>query len=176
MVVSLLHSPVDLTLGVTLSRGLSFVVKLFALAQAHLDLHPAALEVDAQGDQGIAVLLDLAEQAHDLALVHQQTAGAAGIHIEAVAVVVRGDVHLIEDELAVLDAAPGILQIQGTLTNGFDLRAHQFDAGLIFLFDEVFVPGLPVGGHDLDAVLFQFAHLLKYSHYIITHLSRGGYL
>ena len=39
--------------------GVPLVIELFALAQAHLHLHPGALEVDGQGNQGIAVLLDL---------------------------------------------------------------------------------------------------------------------
>ena len=90
MLVSLLHSPVDLTLGVTLGRSLSFVVELLALAEADLHLHPAAFQVDAQGDQGKAVLLDLAEQPHNLPAVHQQTAGAAGVRVEAVSVVIGG--------------------------------------------------------------------------------------
>ena len=160
ILISLLHSPVDLTLGVPLGRGLSFIVEFFALAQAHLDLDPAALEVDLQGDQGVAVLLDLAVEPHDLPLVHQQPPGTAGIHIEAVAVVIGGDVHLVQDHLAVLDAAPGILQIQGTCTDGLDFRAHQFNTGFEFFFHEIFMVGFPIPGHDLDACLFQMNHLL----------------
>ena len=51
MLISLLHSPVDLTLGVTLCRGLSFIVEFFALTQANLHFYPAALEIYRQGDQ-----------------------------------------------------------------------------------------------------------------------------
>ena len=162
MLVSLLHGAVDLALGVPLGRGLSFVVEFFALAQAHLDLDPAALEVDLQGDQGVAVLLDLAVEPHDLPLVHQQSAGTAGVHIEAVALLIGGDVHLVDEHFAVLDAAPGILQVQGALADGFDLGADQLDAGLVVLLDEVFVTGLPVSGHHLDAVFFQGVHRLSY--------------
>ena len=93
--ISLLHSPVDLALGIALRRGLSFVIELLALAQSHVHLHPAALEVDGQGDQGVAVLLDLAVEPHDLPLVHQEPAGAAGVYVEPVAMVVGGDVHLV---------------------------------------------------------------------------------
>ena len=93
--ISLLHSPVDLALGIALRRGLSFVVELLALAQSHVHLHPAALKIDGQRDQGVAVLLDLAVEPHDLPLVHQEPAGAAGVYVEPVAVVVGGDVHLV---------------------------------------------------------------------------------
>ena len=160
--IPLLHGPVDLALGIPLGGGLAFVVELFALAQADLDLDPAALEVDLQGDQGVAVLLDLAVEPHDLPLVHQQAAGTAGVHIEAVALLIGGDVHLVEEHLTVLDAAPGILQVQGALADGLDLGADQFDAGLVVLLDEVFVTGLPVPGHHLDAVFFQGVHRLSY--------------
>ncbi len=70
-------------------------MELFALTQAHLDLHTAALEINRQGNEGEAVLLDLALEPHDLSLVHQEPPGSAGVHIEAVSVVVRGDVHLV---------------------------------------------------------------------------------
>lgn len=158
--ISLLHSTVDLTLGVPLGRGLSFIVHFFTLAQTNFDLDSAALEVYRKGNKGVAILLHLAVQAHDLPLVHEQSAGALGIGIEAVAVLVGGDVHLVNEQLAVLDTAPGIFQIQGALANRLDLRAAQLDTGLIFFFYKILMPGLPVGGHDFDAFLFQIAHLL----------------
>ena len=167
------HSPVDLALSVLLSRGLSFVIKLLALAQADLDLHAAALKVNGQGDQGITVLLHLTEKPHDLTLVHQKTPGAAGIRVESVAVVIGRDVHLVKDQLAVFDAAPGILQIQRAGPDGLDLGTHQLDTGFVFFFDEIFMPGFPVGGHDFYGLLFQIAHLLKLTPInIIPYLSR----
>ena len=160
MLISLLHGPVDLTLGVPFGRSLSFVVKFFALAQAYIHLDPAALEVNGQGDQGHAILFDFSVKPHDLPLVHQQAAGTAGIHIEAVSMVVGGDVHLVQDHFSVLDAAPGILQVQGTCPDGFDFRAYQFDTGFKFFFHKVFVVSFPVSGHDFNSCLFQIAHLL----------------
>ena len=122
--LSLLHSSFNLTLGVFLRGGRSLIIELFALAQAYLDLHPAALEVDGQGNQGIAVLLDLAEEAHDFPLVEQKPPGALGVFVEDIAVVIGGDVHLVEDHLSVFDAAPAVLQVQGACPDGLDLGAQ----------------------------------------------------
>ena len=155
----LFHGPLDLTLGVLLGCGLSLVIQFFALAQANIDLHTAALEIYGKGNQGIAVLLHLAEEPHDLPFMHQQSPGTPGIGIEAVAVIVRGDVHLVQKHLAVLDAAPGVFQIQCTCADGFDLRTAELDTGFHFLFHEIFVIGFPVSGHDFDALLFQIPHL-----------------
>jgi hypothetical protein len=92
--------------------------------------------------------------------MHQKLAYPAGIPVKDVSVVVRGYVHLIDQKLAVLDTAPGILQVQRTCPNGLYLSAAQLNAGLKFFFYEIFVPGFPVCGYYLDALLFQSAHLL----------------
>ena len=69
--VTFLHGTLNLTLHIPFCFCLPFVVELFAFAQAHVDLHPAAFELDGQGNQGITVLFYLAEEPHDLPLVHQ---------------------------------------------------------------------------------------------------------
>ena len=77
--------------------------------------------------------------------------------------------HLVDQQLTVFNAAPGVLQVQCAGADGFDLSAHQFDAGFVFFFDKVFVPSLSVGGHDFDAILFQMRHLVSLA--IIPRLS-----
>ena len=51
--------PLHLALGIALCNGIALVVELFALANAQLHFKPAILEVDLQGDEGIAHLLKL---------------------------------------------------------------------------------------------------------------------
>ena len=97
-----------LTLGIFLGRGLSFIMQFFTLTQADLDLHTAALKVNGQRDQCQALLFYLSQQAHDLLAVHKQASGSSGIHIEAVAVIIRGNVHLVQDHFTILNAAPSI--------------------------------------------------------------------
>ena len=86
------HRPVDLTLGVLLCRVLTLVIELFALGERDLDLDEASAEVDRQRDQRVAVLLDLAKQARDLALVHQEPARTKRIFVENVALLIRRNV------------------------------------------------------------------------------------
>lgn len=62
------------------------------------------------GMRAYAVLLHFAIQPGDLPLVHQQSARTAGILIKDVALFIRGDVHLVDEQLAVFDATPGILR------------------------------------------------------------------
>ena len=154
------HSPVDLALGVLFRRGLSLIVQFFTLAQTHIYLYPAALEIDRQRDQRITVLLDLAQKAHDLPPVHQQPTDTTGIRIKPVAMVIGRYVHLVQKQLAILDAAPGILQIQRTLAYGLNFRTAQFNARFQLFFYKIFVVSFPVPGHDLDTLLFRTPHLL----------------
>jgi hypothetical protein len=70
-------------------------------------------------------------------------------------------VHLINKKLAVFNAAPGILQVQIAAADGFHFRANQFNTGLVFFFDEIFMPGFPVGGNNLDGLLFRSNPLLR---------------
>ena len=119
------------------------------------DLHPAAFEIHAQGDQRITVLLDFTQKAHNFPPMHQKPARPAGVYIEAVSVIVGRDVHLVQDQLAVFNAEPGVLQVQGALADGLNLCANQLDAGLHLFDHKILVIGLPVPGHHLDAFLFQ---------------------
>ena len=88
--------------GVTLGDGVALVVALAAPGQGQVDLGPAVLEVDRQGDQGEGILGGPPPELVDLAAVQQQLAGAVGVdRAEAVGVDVRRDVHPVEPDLAV---------------------------------------------------------------------------
>ena len=68
--------------------------------------------------------------------------------------------HIVNEDLSVLDAAPAVLKVQGSGTDGLDLCAEQFNAGLEFLFHKVIVVCLAVLGRDLDSSFFRTAPLL----------------
>ena len=146
-----LHCPVDLPLGVLFGRVVALVIELFALGQRDLDLGQRTAEIDRQGNQRISVLPYLAEQAHDLALVHQQTAGPQRVLVKNIALLIGRDVHLPDVELPVLDLAPGLLEAQRAEADGLYFGAGQLDPGLKLFFNEVFVVCLLVFRHDLDA-------------------------
>ena len=155
------QGPVHLPLSVLLGCGLPLVVELFALAQADLHLDPGAFEVEAQGDQRVAVLLDLGEEAEDLPLVHQQAAGAAGFPVEDVALLIGAHVHAVEGHLPVLDGAEGILQVHVAHADGLHFRSRQFDARLVPVLHEVVVKGFAVFGDEFPTLLGHCGHLLS---------------
>ena len=105
-----LHSPVDGALGVALGGVGTLVVELFALAQADFHLDAAMLEVERKGNESIALQLALLVQTPDLGLVGQQTPHPQRVLIEDVAVVVGSDVHSLDQQLAVLNIDPAVLQ------------------------------------------------------------------
>ena len=53
-----LHGPVDGALGVLCGGRSAFVIKLFALADAKLYLHPPALKIKREGDECVSLKLD----------------------------------------------------------------------------------------------------------------------
>ena len=65
-----------------------------------------------------------------------------------------------DENLAVLDAAPAVLQVQRAGTDGFDLRTKQFNAGFKLLLHEIIVIRLSVLCGDFDAFLFRVTRLL----------------
>ena len=147
-----LHGPVHLPFGVPPGGGLPLIIELLALGQADLQLDPGPLEVDGQRDEGIAVLLDPAEEPHDLPLVHQQPAGAAGVLVEDVPLLIGADMHPKDRYLPILDQAEGVLQVHIAQTDGFDLCARQLDPSLIPLLDGIVVECLVVFGDDLHPI------------------------
>ena len=70
--------------------------------------------------------------------------------------------HTVDEQLAVLDGAVGVLQIQRAGPDGLDLRAEQLNAGLVPVLHEVVVEGLAVLGRDLDALFLRGAHLFRW--------------
>ena len=161
--MSLFHGSLDLALGVPLGGGVPLVVVLLTLAEADLQLHPGVLEINAEGDQGQAVLLHHGLELADLPLVHQQPPGADGVFIEDVALFIGGDVHPVDVDLPVLRDAEGVLQVQGPGPDGLDLRPGQLDARLEAFLHKVLVEGLAVLRRDLDARLLHACPSLSFS-------------
>ena len=97
----------------------------------------------------------------NLPLVQQQLAGAPGVFVEDVALFIGGDMHPVEEHLTVLDDAEGVLQVHIPLADGLDLGAGKLNTGFVFLFDEIVVKSLAVGGQLLDGLLCHPGHLLS---------------
>ena len=152
------QGPVDGPFGVPPGGVGPLVVELFALAQAQLQLDPSVLEVEGQGNQGVALELALLVQAADFAFVGQQPPFPGGIGVEDVAVVVGGDVHPLDDQLAAVDVHPAVLQVDPAGPQAFHLGAFEFDAGFQRFHHKVFVARFPVGGDGFGSRLFLSRH------------------
>jgi hypothetical protein len=118
------------------------------LASAHVTFDLAGLPVQVERHQGVAFLLDLADQAADLVLVHEQLFGPHRIGPD----VGRGgsqrvDLAADDEQLAVADDHIAVSQLHLALTQGFDLPALQHDASLKALFKEIIEDGLLVVGN-----------------------------
>src|SRR4051812_36556704 len=69
------------------------------LAQAELHLCAPGFEVELQWHQRVPALLQLAEPALDLGLVHEQLARALGLVVERARLFVRRDVRIVQEQL-----------------------------------------------------------------------------
>ena len=91
--------------------------------------------------------------------MHQQPPGPDRVLVEDVALLIGGDVHPMNEQLPVLYCTIGVLQVQRTGPNGFDLCSSQLHAGLVPVLHEVVVKGLAVLRRDLDSLFLRGAHL-----------------
>jgi hypothetical protein len=141
-----------LALPVALLLGVALVVLRLALGERDLGLDPPALVVQVERHQGEALLLDLADQAADLLLVHQELLGPVGLGLDMGRGIAQGvDPAADQVELAVADddVAVGELHLAGT--HGLDLPALEDHAGLVALFDVVIEAGTAVLGDGQGA-------------------------
>lgn len=136
---------VHVALGAAYGIAFTFVVQLLALAHTHFYLYATILEVQGQGNQGVTVQLNGLAQLDDLLLVHQQLAMTDRVGIEAVSLVIGGNVHPVQEQLTVLHGAEGVLHIHFSCAQALDLGALQLDACLIAVQNIVVVECLAVG-------------------------------
>jgi hypothetical protein len=127
-------------------------VLLLPLAQCEGHLGPAVLEVELERHQGQAALLDGADQLLDLAPVKEELAGADGVMIVAVALLVRSDVHAFEKYLTVLYPGVGFADRGLSVPEGLHLGPREHDAGLPGLEYMVVMGCLGVAGNRLSPV------------------------
>ena len=71
------------------------------------------------------------------------------IRVENITFFIGRDVHALDPELTLVDAAPAVLQVYAPLPDGLDLRPHQDDAGLKAFLYKVFMSSLSVHRNGL---------------------------
>ena len=132
----------------------ALIVELLASAEADFDLHEGAAEVDAERDEGVAVLLQLAEDFIDLGLMEEELAVAQRVLVKDVALLVRIHMHAVDEDLSVFYVAEGFLDGALAEAEGLDLCARELDAALEGLIHEVVVVGLLVVCDELGSFFF----------------------
>ena len=138
------HGTVDLSPCVLIRRVLALIVQLFASTKRDFYLDTRVFQINGEGNDGIALQLDLGIQPHDFSLMQEQSTGPQGVLIKNVTLLIGADVHLSDPQLAILDGAPSLFEIECAETNGLYLRARQLDSRLEAFFDKVFMKGLGV--------------------------------
>ena len=158
--LSLFDRPFNFTAGFAGFDGFSAVILLLALREPDLNLGMAALgEIDAEWNERQPLLLGPADQLVDFLPMQQQLSGPRRIMVHDVAVAVGADMALVQKDFVLMDGGVAVLQIHATFSKGFHFRPLEYDAGFKFLFDEIIVVGLPIGGHHLLLIVRGFGHI-----------------
>src|SRR5688500_12189968 len=95
---------IDLPLRLLLLQRLALVVQLAALRDGEVDLGASALEVDLERNERAPLLLDASDQLADLLAMEEQPARSKRVDVPAAARLVGADVHVVQPDLAVVDA------------------------------------------------------------------------
>ena len=118
-----------------------------ALGQGYVALHFAGFPMQVQGHQGVAFLLNLADQALDFLLVHQQFLGPDLVRADVGRGGVEGlDLKADEEQLTAADHHIAVGELYLALTQGFDFPALQHQARFKTLFKKIVVRRLFVIG------------------------------
>src|SRR5215212_100827 len=136
-----------------LPRGDRIALLVLALASAEPKLHlcQAVREVHPQWDEREPLLRALADQPFDLAAVKQEFPRAERIVGSLLALLVGGDVHVLEPDLPLAHAGERLGERPLALPQRLDLRAGERDARLEALEDLVVAARPAVGGDRLLA-------------------------
>ena len=118
-----LHTTLDLAVGLGTGDGISLIIELLASAKAQFNLQFGVFEVHSQRNEGKALLSHEALQLHDLPLMHEQLAVTQRLTVEDITVLIGANVNTNRKQFAVLNATVGVLEVDTTRTDGLDLGA-----------------------------------------------------
>lgn len=130
-----------LFVGVAFAFRFALVPDLLALGQGEFALHLAIAKIKTGGDERKSFLLRLNLKLVNLGTVEQQFTGAQRVVIAGIAVGIRADVGVEQEDFAVLDEAVGVFEVGLALADGFDFGAAQSHAGFDAVGKEVVVAG-----------------------------------
>src|ERR687898_1969167 len=128
---ALFHGAFDLAVCCLLGDLTPLVVLTLAACDGDLELDEAEFGVELEGDEGLPLLLALADEAVDLLPVQQQLAVAGGELPLLPGVRVRRDVRPDQEDFAVPHPGVALLEVGPTLPYGLHFGPRQLDADLV---------------------------------------------
>jgi flagellin len=144
LAIRVLDGSVHLALGVSRLEILALVVVLLALSEADLDLDSPVLQIDLQRHGRESLLVHLGRDPQGLILVDEQLTAPPWLVIVPIGEGVFMDVHIHEEELALVDVHVPIRERDPALPQRLHLGSDQNDARLPGLLDGVVMPRLLV--------------------------------
>lgn len=143
-----------LTLLLLFGKIGTFIVQLLTAAEAYLHLYKRFSEVNSEGNQSVALLLELSHQLVYLILMHEKLSVTESILVEDIALLIGIYMHSENIDLAVSDAAVGLFDGALAHTKGLDLSAGKFDAALKGFVHKIIVICFFIVGNKLCAFFF----------------------
>lgn len=135
-----------------LFQGFALIVGLLALAQTNLQFDPALFKIDAGRDDRKPTLVNFADQFKNLGVMEQELAHPRRVRgIFPAALLIGTDVHVVDEDLAVLDPAEGLLKADLAEPQRLHLGAGQDQAGFKDIVDKIVVVRLFITGDKFDA-------------------------
>src|SRR6478672_2555879 len=117
------HRGTCLAIDLALANGLTLVVRLLALRETDRELDAAALVVEAKRHECHAALHGPANQLADLLAMQEQLAAPRRLMVGVPAIGVRADVHVVDPDLAGLDAGVAVAEVHAAVADRLHLGA-----------------------------------------------------
>ncbi len=133
---------------------------MFAFAEAEFHFDFAAGEIEFEGNEAVAFLLQEAGEAVEFAAVHEDFFGA----VRLVGVEAGGgggvglDAHAVDEEFAVFEGGVGFGEAGVAGAAAFDFAAGEGEADFPRVEDVVFVAGFSIGGESALAGILPRSH------------------
>src|SRR5437763_7006287 len=143
------HGPLYVAPGLPLGQRHPLVVLPLAATYSQLQLDAPLLLVQLQGNERHAGFPRLPGQVPDLAAVEQELPRPGRLVVVAVALIVGGDVRVVQPRLAPLDPGVPLPQLDLAGSDRLHFRAGQDQPGLHVFQDVVIVERLAVGRENL---------------------------
>ena len=132
----------------------ALVIKLLTTAETNLYLHKRFTEVNPERNESVALLLELSENLVYLVLMHEKLTVSEGVLVEDITLLIRIDMHALDEDLAVSYAAVSLLDGALAQSQGLYFGTRKLDAALVSLVYKIIVTCFFVQGNYLVTCLF----------------------